>query len=171
MSSNRPTDPIDERIRKAKETQKAEADVEAGEHALANEFQRQADKTGREELAKIEAMLAARCQTINANRAEDVPECQYDERRHELRAGKFALILSLTEGYSPYFFDMTSGLRSDAAQVFDPDFEPEYEATNWRFFAGMDDNGFFWECDGRRLSNEEVVEEGLKALANNLVRG
>lgn len=171
MSSNKPKDPIAEQIRKAKEKQKAEADVATGERTLATDFQRQADKAGREELAEIEAMLAARCQTINGDKAEDVPEFQYDGRTHELRAGNFALILHLTEGYSPYFFDMSSGLRNNAAQVFDPSFEPEYEATNWRFFARMDDDGFFWECDGRRLSNEEIVEEGLKALADNLARG
>lgn len=171
MSSEKPKDPITEQISKAKERKKAEADVATAERTLTTDFQGQADKTGREELAKIESMLAARCRAINDDKAEDIPEFQYDEGSHRVRAGNFDLTLELTVGYSPYFFDMTSGLRSDAAQVFSPEFEPDYEPTNWRFFARMDDNGFFWECDGRRFSNEDVVEEGLKALADNLARG
>jgi len=65
---------------------------------------------------------------------------------------------------------MVSGLRRDAAQVFARGFEPEYTPTNWKLFAHMDDDGFFWDCDGRRLSSEEVVEEGLEALTTNLAR-
>src|SRR5260370_10113361 len=153
MSSDDARDPIAEQINQARERKKAEADAAAGERSLAADFQRQADRTGKEELEKIEALLADRCEKINE--AGDVPDFHYDDHSHVLRAGNFALILDLTEAYSPYFFDMTSGLRPDAAQVFAPGFEPEYERTRWRLLARMDEDGFFWGCDGEKYSNEQ----------------
>ncbi|HVS82164.1 MAG TPA: hypothetical protein VHE60_10560 [Pyrinomonadaceae bacterium] len=170
MSSDDPKDPIAEQIRLARETKRAESDAAAGEQQLAADFQRQADKNGKGELEKIEALFAARGETINADKDADDPEFQYNAATHELRAGQFAICLELTQGFSPYRFDMVSGLRRDAAQVFAEGFEPEYEPTHWRFLAGMDDRGFFWECDDKRYSNEQIVKEGLEALATNLGR-
>jgi hypothetical protein len=170
MSSDQHKDPIAEQISKAKERRKAEADLAAGERNLVGDFQRQADRSGPGEVAKIEALLAARCETINADKDADDPEFQYNAATHELRAGKFAVYLELTEGFSPYRLDMVSGLPRNAAQEFDFDFLPEYEPTNWRLLAHMDDGGFFWECDGERLSSEQVVKQGLGALAENVAR-
>lgn len=171
MSSDRPKDPFAERLRRAKEERKAESDAAAGERDLLRQFQRQADKEAPDEVAKIEALLAARCATINADKDVDDPEFQYDAKRHELRAGeKFATYLELTEGFSPYRFDMVSGLRSDAAQVFDLRMLPEYKRSNWKLLAHRDDAGFFWECNGERLTSEEVVELGLDALTENIAR-
>jgi len=166
MSSDDPRDPIAQQIRSAREKKKAEADASAGERGLVSDFQRQADRDGRGELTKIERLLAARCEKINE--AGDAPAFHYDDHSHVLRAGNLALVLDLTEGYSPYFFDMTSGLRPDAAQVFAPGFEPDYEPTRWRFFARTDEDGFFWDCNDERYSNEQIVEEGLRAVATNL---
>jgi hypothetical protein len=167
-SDNKPKDPIVEKIEQARERRKAEADVAAGEKALAGDFQQQANKNGKAELDKIEALLNSRCGEINASGAD--PAFEYYAETHTLRAGNFALRLEVTEGYSPYFFDMISGLRRDAAQVFIEGFEPDYEATNWRFLAQMDESGFFWDCDGDKYSNERIVEEGLEALAANVGR-
>jgi len=170
MSSDNPKDPIAEQIRQAREAKKGDADAAAGERQLAAEFQRQADKAGPGEVAKIEGLFAERCETINADRAADDPEFKYNTITHELIADRFATYLELTEGFSPYRLDMVSGLPGNAAQMFAAGFEPEYERANWKFLARTDDDGFFWECNGERLSSEQVVEEGLKALADNVAR-
>ena len=170
MKSENSKDPIADRLREAREIRKANADAASGERALVTDFQQQANKAAVEEVGKIEQSFIARCDTINAAKDGDDPEFRFNEATHELRAGQFATYLELTEGFSPYRFDMVSGLRRDAAQVFAPGFEPEYEPTNWRLLARMDDRGFYWESDGERLSTEEVVEQGLKALVDNLSR-
>ncbi|MGH9970585.1 MAG: hypothetical protein ACREBG_22735 [Pyrinomonadaceae bacterium] len=170
MSSTNPKDPIIEKIERAREQKKAEADATAGERELMADFQRQANKNGKAEVEKIEALLVARCEDMNRKKAGDIPDFLYDKQSHELRAGNFALILGLTEGFSPYRLDMTSGLRRDANQVFIAGMEPEYEPTNWKLFAGMDDNGFYWNCEGEHWSSEEVVAEGIKALSDNIAR-
>ncbi len=170
MNSDNPKDPIVERLREAAEHRKANADAAAGERALAVDFQQQANKAALAEVAKVEQSFADRCGTINAARDADHPEFQFNLITHELRAGQFATYLELTEGFSPYRLDMVSGLRRDAAQVFAPGFEPEYEPTHWTLLARMDDQGFYWECEGERLTSEDVVEQGLKALVDNLTR-
>ena len=144
MSSDRPKDPIIEKIRQAKDQQKADADAAAGEASLEKDFQRQADKAGPGEVAKIEGLFAERCETINAARAEDDPEFKYNATTHELVADRFATYLELTEGFSPYRLDMVSGLPRNAAQIFARGFEPEYERSNWKLLAHTDDGGFFW---------------------------
>jgi hypothetical protein len=171
MSSDKPKDRIAEKIKQAKEERKDDADAAIGERDLAGEFRRQADKIVPSEVEKIEASFAARSETINADKDADDPEFRYNAATHELRAGQFAIWLELTHGFSPYRVDMVSSLRRDAAQVFAPGFEPEYEPTNWKFLARMDDRGFFWECDEKRYSSDQIVEEGLEALADNLARG
>ena len=134
------------------------------------DFQSEADRQAPGEVAKIEAAFAERCQSVNADKNADDPEFQYDATTHELRAGQFATYLELTQGYSPYRLDMVSGLRRDAAQVFAPGAAPEYERHNWKLLARMDDGGFFWECDGERLSTDQVIEQGLQALVDNVTR-
>jgi hypothetical protein len=168
MSTDRPKDPIIEKIRQAKDERKADADAAAGERDLEKEFQRQADKAAPGEVAKIERLFAERCETINADRDADDPEFKYNAATHELTADRFATYLELTQGFSPYRLDMVSGLPRNAAQMFDLGFPPEYERANWKFLAHMDDGGFFWDHDGNRLSSEQIVEEGLKALADNV---
>jgi hypothetical protein len=171
MNANNPTDPIADRLREARQTQRADSEAAAGERALVADFQRQADKTAPEEVRRIEEMFATRCADINAAKDADDPEFHFNAATHELRAGQqFATYLELTEGFSPYRLDMVSGLRRDAAQVFAPGFEPEYESSHWRLLARLDDRGFFWESDGERLSTEEVIEQGLKAVVDNLTR-
>lgn len=168
MNSNRPKDPIAEQMAKAKEARKSQADAATGQRNLMNDFQREADRQAPGEVAKIEAAFADRCQRVNADKDADDPEFQYNTNTHELRAGQFATYLELTQGFSPYRLDMVSGLRRDAAQVFAPDFAPEYERHNWKLLARMDDGGFFWECNGERLSTDQIIEEGLQALVDNL---
>jgi len=168
MNSENSNDPIADKLREARETQKANADAASGERALVADFQ--ANKAAIEEVSKIEKSFAERCASINAAKDEDDPEFRFNPTTHELRAGQFATYLELTEGFSPYRLDMVSGLRRDAAQVFAPGFEPEYEPTNWTLLARMDDRGFYWESDGERLSTQLVVEQGLKALVVNLTR-
>ena len=90
MNSDDPKDPIAEQIATASETKKADVDAAAGEQQLAADFQRQADKNGKGELEKIEALFAARCATINADKDADDPEFQYNAATHELRTGQFA---------------------------------------------------------------------------------
>jgi hypothetical protein len=170
MSTDKPKDPIIEEMRRAKEEQKAKADAAAGEKALVVDFQREANKCGPTEVEKIDALFAARCETLNANKEADDPEFVYEAATHQLRNDKFAVYLELTEGCSPYRLDMVSGLRRDARQVFASGFKPERETTNWKLLAQMDDTGFFWNQEGTRLSSEQVAEEGLNALAGNIVR-
>jgi hypothetical protein len=123
MSSNDdPKDPIAEQIREAREKKKDEAHTAAGEREIVLNFQQQADKNGRGQLSEIEALFTARCMRIND--AGETPEFRYNDQRHILAAGKFALILGLTEGFSPYRFDRTSSLDPDL--VFAPGFEPDY---------------------------------------------
>src|SRR5689334_15814100 len=116
MSTDAPKDPTIERIEQAREQRRAEADSAAGEAQLVKDFQREADKRGDAEIAEIERMLVARCEQLNAKKSAEIPDFVYRGSTHELRAGNFALILELTNGYSPYFFKMVSGLRHDAAQ-------------------------------------------------------
>jgi hypothetical protein len=170
MNSDQPKDPIVERMASAREARKAQEDVATGERKLAADFQKQANRQAPQEVANIEAAFADRCQTINAEKAENDPEFQYNAVTHELRADRFSTYLELTEGFSPYRLDMVSGLRRDANQVFDPGFEPEYEPQNWTLLARMDDRGFFWECDGERLSTDQVIDAGLDALVKNVTR-
>jgi hypothetical protein len=162
-------DPILDSIEKGREASRAEEEAAADKRKREIELQHQADKNGEAEVAKLEALLSTRCEKFNERKAADLPDFEYDNQRHVLRAGKFQLRLDLTEGFSPYRLDMTSGLRDDLN--FAPGFEPEYEPANWKLLAGMDGNGFYWECNGQRWSNELVVTEGLKALAKNLGGG
>jgi len=170
MNSDDAKDPIVERLREASERRKADADAAAGERALVIDFQQQANKAAVAEVAKVEQSFAERCDAINAARDADDPEFQFNPITHELRAGQFATYLELTQGFSPYRLDMVSSLRRDAAQVFAPGFEPEYEPTHWKLVARMDEQGFYWDCEGERLTSEELVEQGLKALVDNLTR-
>ena len=128
------------------------------------------NKTAVAEVAKIESLLVTRCDEINATKDAEDPAFEFNRTTHELRAGQFATYLELTEGFSPYRFDMVSGLCRDAAQVFAPGFEPEYEPTQWKLLARMDDRGFYWDCEGERLNSEDVVEQGVNALVDNLTR-
>ncbi len=172
MSSNTPKDPIAEKLAQARdirEQQRAEADAAADQAELDRTYQSRADKSGRDEVSRIEERFISRCESINADKSEDDPDFRYDSTTHELRAGNYAIRLSLSEGFSPYWFDMYSGMRSDANQVFGG-FIPEHDSANWRFLARMDKDGFYWECDGRRLSPDEVVEEGFGVLLTNLTR-
>lgn len=170
MSTQKPNDPIADRLRQARDNKEADVAATAGERALIADFQRQGNKTAVNEVGKIEKLFAARCEAINAAKDVEDPEFAFNGATHELRAGQFATYLELTEGFSPYRLDMVSGLRRDAAQVFAPGFEPEYEPTHWKLLARMDDRGFYWDCEGERLTSEDVVEQGLKALADNLTR-
>lgn len=170
MNSDRPKDSIPEQMAKTKEDRKAQADAATGERNLIKDFQREADRQAPEEVAKIEAAFADRCQRVNADKDADDPEFQYNANTHELRAGQFATYLELTRDFSPYRLDMVSGLRRDADQVFAPDFATEYERHNWKLLARMDDAGFFWECNGERLSTDQDIEEGLQALVDNVTR-
>jgi hypothetical protein len=171
MNSDTSKDPIAEKLRQSKEQRKAKSDADEGERDLVAQFQHQADKTAPEELARIEELFTERCTSVNADKDADDPQFQYNPMTHELRAGKqFATYLELTQGFSPYRLDMVSGLRRDANQVFAAGFEPEYESNNWTLFAHMDDDGFYWDCDGQRLTSEEVVQAGLKSLVDNLTR-
>jgi hypothetical protein len=171
MSSDERKDPIAEQLRQAREARKATDDAAEGESALIQDFQTQANASAPAEVAEIETMFIARCETINKDKDLADPEFHYDTETHELKAGEqFATYLELTQGGSPYRLDMVSGLRRDAAQVFDG-FEPAYEPANWKLLAHMDERGFFWESNGeRRLSSKEVVAEGLQALVENLKR-
>ena len=170
MSLDQPDDPIVDTLREAIERRKADTDVAAGERALGADFQQQANKAAPAEVAKVEQLFSKRCAAVNATKDAEHPEFQFNPTTHELRAGQFATYLELTEGFSPYRLDMISGLRRDAAQVFAPGFEPEYEPTHWKLLARMDERGFYWDCEGERLTSEEVVEQGLKALVDNLTR-
>ena len=167
MTSNSDAkDPIAQRIKEARDKKKDEAHAAAGEREILKNFQQQADRNGKAQLSEIESLFIARCNAINE--AGEEPKFQYDRQRHRMTAGKFALDLDLTEGFSPYRFDMTSTLDRDLH--FAEGFEPDYEPTNWKFLARMDDNGFYWECNNRRYSNEQIVNEGLEAVAANIAR-
>lgn len=161
-----PEDPIVERLKEARARKKDEAHAAAGEREIRINYQQQADKNGKDQLSQVEALFIARCEAING--AGEDPQFEYDSKLHRLTAGKFALILGLTEGFSPYRFDMTSTL--DPGKHFAPGMGPDYEPTNWKFLAHMDDEGFYWECNNQKYSNERIVNEGLKALAANIGR-
>jgi hypothetical protein len=163
-SNNDPKDPIAQRIKEARDKKLDEAHAAAGEREILINYQRQANENGKAQLSEIEERFSARCESIND--AGQEPKFQYDNQRHRLTAGKFALNLELTEGFSPYRFDMTSTLDHDLHFGGDPDYEP----TNWKFLARMDDEGFYWECNDQKYSNERIVTEGLEALAANIAR-
>lgn len=174
MNTEKPKDPIVEKLNKTAQHIKYEKDLADGEQLMIADFRAQALQLAPSELQKIEEQLSERCATINADvnvtELSLLPQLRYDKSSHWLEAGKYAAALQLSEGYDPFRFRLVVGLHPNAHQFMAE--IPDVPSMVWTFFAKADEKGFFW-LDAEtetRWRNEEIVDKALECLSDLLGR-
>lgn len=167
MSQDNQKDPIAERLNRHASDQRDNMEAALGEHEIAVQFSRSAKQAGPSEVDKLEAAIAARADSINKDRAETVAEFKYDASRHSVSTLDYRIYLEFFDPKGdPYRVRVVVGWREGISQSrLEP---PDIKISKWTLLAGTDDTGFFWECDGKRWKNQEIVDAAFDALANLL---